>query len=98
MGAVRITSDNVHTIMLNAGIDESMLMKEANKGHCSMSRYSCRDACDKYGLSGDECLVGKRRAGACVLYRLYNIINDNSDCSELYSPEHLAVCQQVGEL
>ena len=98
MGAVRITSDNVHTIMLNAGIDESMLMKEANAEHCSMSGYSCRDACDKYGLSDYEHLVGKTRGGACVLYRLYNIINDNIDYSELYSPEHLAVCQQVGEL
>lgn len=98
MGAVRITSDNVHTIMLNAGIDESMLMKEANSEHCSMSGYRCVDACDKYGISGDECLVGKKRAGACILYRLYNIINDNVDCRELYSPEHLAVYQQVGEL
>lgn len=98
MGAVRITSDNVHTIMLNAGIDESMLMKESDSKKCSMSGYRCRDACDKYGISGDECLVGKERAGACILYRLYNIINDNGDYSELYSPEHLAVCQQVGEL
>lgn len=98
MGAVRITSDNVHTIMLNAGIDESMLMKESDTELCSMSGYRCGDACDKYGLSGDECLVGKERAAACILYRLYNIINDNVYCNELYSPEHLAVCQQVGEL
>ena len=98
MGAVRITSDNVHTIMLNAGIDESMLMKESNKGHCSMSRYSCRDACDKYVISGKTDRVGKNRGGACTLYRLYNIVNNTGAFDELYTTEEMAAIQQVGEL
>ena len=98
MDAVRITKYNVHTIMLNAGIDSGMLMKSSDAECCSMSAYRCRDACNKYGLSSDDRLVGKERGGACVLYRLYNIVNNTYEYDILYAPEHLAVEPEVGEL
>ena len=98
MAAVRVTKSNVHTVMNNTGIDSSMLMKESDAKYCGMSNYKCRDACDKYGLSSDLDHAGNGRGGACILYRLYNIVNDRGHYDVLYAPEHLTIDQVVGEL
>ena len=91
MKAVRVTSENVGQIMLNLGITSDMLMHRPKYNLCQLTKSmsSCNGECEKYGLSVDRCSVGESRNGACVLYRLYNIVNGFNWDEQLYAPEHL---------
>ena len=98
MDAVRVTQYNVDAVMENAGITHDMLISDSRAEDCSLCGDRCDGECDKYGISGHEKFVGESRDGACVLYRLYNIMNGVGYADALYVRDDMAEPIQVGEL
>ena len=98
MDAVMVTKSNVVAVMDNAGITHDMLISNSSADVCSLCGDRCNDECDKYGISGNEAFVGETRAGACILYRLYNIVNKAGFDDVLYVRDDMAKPIQVGEL
>lgn len=98
MNYVEVDPSNVAEIMCNLGISESMLLPTASTDLCKeVNGFNCNHGysdCNKYGLSGDPCHVGKGRADACPLYRLYLIFNkEHSTHHKLYAPIESVGCQ-----
>ena len=99
MRAVRVTSKNVDHIMLNLGITSDMLMSKPLFNLCKLakSKLRCNGECEKYGLGACIDSIGLGRGGACILYRLYNIVNGRQRDDLLFAPEHLieSECEDI---
>ena len=99
MNYVEVTQSNVAEIMSNLGISKSMLLPMANSDLCKeINGFDCnnnrRASCDKYSLSSEPELVGKDRGGACPLYRLHLIFNNNNRSDyRLYAPINSLSCE-----
>ena len=89
MKTVRVTQDNVSAIMSVLNIADDMLMERATADYCKLCKSgSCRDACEKYQLSGERDSVGHNRGSACILFRLLKLKRGHGD-TELYAPADL---------
>lgn len=86
-----ITKGTVKSVMSQLGITEDMLMVSPSAYLCKLLvNNSCRGECSKYLLSELRDMAGtKDRNGACVLFRLHNILHNTRDSQLLYAPIEL---------